>query len=43
MHQGTLATGGLPLPQNNDSQDEIEETNTSTKGKRDVNLSEKGI
>lgn len=38
-----MATGGLPLPQNCDSQDEIEETNTSTKGKRVVKLSEKGL
>lgn len=38
-----MATGGLPLPRNGDSQNEIEETNTSTKDKRDVILSEKGL
>nr|XP_034315267.1 uncharacterized protein LOC117685106 [Crassostrea gigas] len=38
-----MATGGLPLPRNGDSQNKIEETNTSTKDKRDVILSEKGL
>lgn len=43
MHQGTMATGGITLPHNCDSQDEIEETNTFTNGTRDVKLSDKGL
>lgn len=43
-HQETMVTGGLHLPRKgDDSRDDIEETTTSIKGKRDLILSAKGL
>lgn len=38
-----MVTRGLHLPQKGDSRDDIEETTTSIKGKRDLILSAKGL
>lgn len=42
-HQETMVTRGLHVPQKGDSRDDIEETATSIKGKRDLILSAKGL